>query len=214
MQPNLTIELMRFVESQILPRYAAFDKAHGIAHANSVIRRSLDIADKLGADVNMAYVVAAYHDLGLEGPRAKHHITSGKILRADKRLTKWFSSSQIDIMAEAVEDHRASASRAPRSIYGRIVAEADRDLTVDTVIRRTILFGLSLDKSLNKEQQWTRFHKHLLEKYSRDGYVRLWLHGTENERNLNKLRLLIDDKRQLRQYFDRIYDEEAARITC
>jgi len=81
MEANVSLDLMEFVEQQILPRYASFDKAHGMAHVTGVIRRSLEIARRLGADVNMAYVVAAYHDLGLSGPRAVHHITGGKILK-------------------------------------------------------------------------------------------------------------------------------------
>ena len=97
----------------------------------------------LGADIDMAYTIAAYHDLGLEGPRAIHHLTSGKILMADARLKRWFSADQIKLMKEAVEDHRASASHAPRSIYGKIVAEADRNLEPETVFRRTIQFGIS-----------------------------------------------------------------------
>lgn len=123
---NVSLDIMEFVEQNILPKYAAFDKAHNLSHANSVIKRSLELARNIGADINMAYVIAAYHDLGLEGPRAIHHLTSGKILAADMRLRRWFSPEQIKIMREAVEDHRASASHAPRSIYGKIVAEADR----------------------------------------------------------------------------------------
>ena len=101
---NISLDLMEFVETNILPRYNAFDKAHNISHAVRVIRRSEDLAAKIGADANMAYTIAAYHDLGLEGPRAIHHLTSGKILAADTRLQKWFSSEQIKIMKEAVED--------------------------------------------------------------------------------------------------------------
>lgn len=138
-----SLDLVEFVETQILPRYAEFDKAHNLSHVTRVIRSSIALTRKIGADLNMAYVIAAYHDLGLSGPRAIHHLTSGKILMQDARLKRWFTPEQIKIMKEAVEDHRASASHAPRSIYGKIVAEADRDLTPETVIRRTIQFGLS-----------------------------------------------------------------------
>ena len=111
---NVALDIMEFIEQNILPKYTAFDKAHNLSHANSVIKRSLELARNIGADINMAYVIAAYHDLGLEGPRAIHHLTSGKILAADMRLRRWFSPEQIKIMREAVEDHRASASHAPR----------------------------------------------------------------------------------------------------
>ena len=201
-----SVEIMRFVETQILPRYTHFDKAHNLTHVNSVIKRSVDMARQMGADINMAYVIAAYHDLGLEGPRAIHHLTSRRILSSDARLCKWFTPEQIRIMSEAVEDHRASASHAPRSLYGKIVAEADRDITTDNVIRRTIQFGKSNHSELSREQQWQRFRQHMESKYSRNGYIKLWLHGTENERNLNTLRQIIDNPAQLKAHFDRIYD--------
>lgn len=205
---QVNLELMHFVESNILPRYANFDRAHSISHAVSVIRRSLVLARQLGAEVNMAYTVAAYHDLGLEGPRAIHHITSGKILAADTRLKKWFNDAQIKIMKEAVEDHRASASHAPRSVYGKIVAEADRDLNPEVVIRRTIQFGLSKYPQLDDEQQWKRFLEHMHSKYAAGGYVKLWIPGSENEKQLNRLRNLIDDTKQLKTVFTDILKQE------
>lgn len=206
-----SLDLVEFVEQNILPQYANFDKAHGLSHVMAVIRRSIDLVRSTGADINMVYVVAAYHDLGLSGPRAVHHLTSGKILQADSRLRRWFSDEQIKIMKEAVEDHRASASRQPRSIYGKIVAEADRCLEPETVIRRTVLFGLSNYPGLDREGQWQRMKKHVAEKYSVNGYIKLWIQGSENERQLNTLRSIIADERILRQWFDLMYDEESRR---
>ena len=205
---NPSLDLVEFVETQILPQYTAFDKAHDLTHVTRVIRRSLDLARRVGADLNMAYVIAAYHDLGLSGPRAIHHLTSGKIVARDVRLRRWFSADQIRLIKEAVEDHRASASRAPRSIYGKIVAEADRDLAPEVVIRRTVQFGLSNYPELDDEQQWQRFREHLQNKYSTQGYIRLWIQGSENERNLKELRTLMADEMKLREVFGRIYQEE------
>lgn len=209
MTQNPSLDLVEFVETQILPQYAQFDKGHNMEHATRVIRRSLDLARRIGADLDMAYVVAAYHDLGLSGPRAIHHITSGKILMQDARLKRWFTSDQLKVMKEAVEDHRASASRAPRSIYGKIVAEADRDIEPETVIRRTIQFGLANYPQLDAEGHWRRFMQHMDEKYSVNGYIRLWIQGSENERKLNELRRLIVAPNKMREVFDRIFKEES-----
>ena len=210
MTNNPSLDLVEFVETQILPQYAAFDKAHNMEHVTRVIRCSLDLARKTGADLNMAYVIAAYHDLGLSGPRAVHHLTSGKILMSDARLKRWFSADQLKMMKEAVEDHRASASRAPRSIYGKIVAEADRDIEPETVIRRTIQYGMANYPELNDEGHWQRFMKHMDEKYSVNGYIRLWIQGSENERKLNELRELIANPKEMYKVFARIYVEELA----
>lgn len=205
-----SLDLVEFIETNILPQYAGFDKAHGLAHVSSVIKRSVELASGIGADINMAYTIAAYHDLGMAGPRAIHHITGGRILARDARLKRWFTTDQINVMKEAVEDHRASASHAPRSVYGKIVAEADRDLSPQTVLRRAVQFGLSHYPELDEEKQWLRFQKHIDEKYSPHGYIKLWIPGSENERKLKELRSYISDTALLREMFDTIYKEETA----
>jgi len=205
---NVSLDLMAFVETQILPRYAAFDKAHNISHATSVINRSLELARATGADINMAYVVAAYHDLGMSGPRAIHHITGGKILAADLRLRKWFTPEQMEIMRQAVEDHRASASHTPRSIYGKIVAEADRDMQPEVVFRRTVQYGLSHYPEKPVEEQWLRFREHMNNKYAAGGYIHLWLPNSPNKAHQQELQRIIEDEQLLRDYFQRIYNEE------
>ena len=202
---NVSLDLMEFVEKNILPRYTAFDKAHNLTHVNRVISRSLELASRIGADADMAYVIAAYHDLGLEGPRAVHHLTSGKILAADSRLQRWFTKDQLKIMKEAVEDHRASTSHTPRSLYGKIVAEADRDLEPSIVFRRTIEYGIDHYPEKSKEEQWQRFLSHINNKYSSHGYIRLWLPNSPNEQNLKKIRERISSPQLLREEFERIY---------
>ena len=205
-----SLDLVEFIETQILPRYAAFDRAHNMEHVTRVIRSSLELVRTTGADINMAYTIAAYHDLGMIGHRADHHLRGGKILAADARLKKWFSPEQIKIMKEAVEDHRASASRAPRSIYGKIVAEADRDIDTDTVVRRTIQFGLSNYPEMDKEGYWKRFKEHMDSKYSKEGYIRLWIPNSPNAKKLNDLRNLIAQPDKLREVFERVFAEESA----
>lgn len=207
MNRTASLDLVEFVESKILPRYAQFDKAHNMEHVVRVIRRAMDLAVKVGADLNMVYVIAAYHDLGMAGARAVHHIEGGKILYTDARLKKWFTADQLKIMKEAVEDHRASASRAPRSIYGKIVAEADRELEPDTVFRRTILYGRDHYPEMSMEQQWDRFTEHLDNKYSNTGYIKLWIPGSENEKNLKVIRDYINNRTALRALFDKIFNE-------
>ncbi len=203
----VNLEIMEYVEQHILPKYSAFGGSHDIRHAQTVIAESLALARRLGADEDMAYVVAAYHDLGLSGPRAIHHITGGKILLADATLKRWFSPEQIRVMKEAVEDHRASASHAPRSLYGRIVAEADRELEPETVLLRTVQFGLERYPSLARQEHWQRFAEHLRNKYSESGYIHLWIAASPNEERLWKLRAIIADESLLRKKFDEIFDK-------
>ncbi len=198
---------MEFVECKILKRYNAFDAAHNINHAKRVMDASVKLARKLGADLDMAYVVAAYHDLGLEKERATHHLESGKILKADKRLERWFSQQQIETMKQAVEDHRASASHAPRNIYGKIVAEADRDLEPMSVFRRTVAYGLEHYPEKSPEEHWERFMQHMQQKYSTAGYIKLWIPGSDNENNLRELRIILNDDIRLRRIFEELYQQ-------
>ena len=158
----------------------------------------------------MVYAIAAFHDTGLCEGRERHHLVSGQIIRQDARLKEWFSPAQIETMAQAAEDHRASSDHEPRSIYGRIVAEADRDIDAEVVIRRTIQYGLANYPELDTEGQWQRFRNHMNDKYSFHGYIKLWIPGSPNEKNLNELRNIIAQPSQLRQYFDRVYQEETS----
>ena len=190
---RINLDIMDFVEKQILPRYVNFDRAHNLSHVTSVMKRSIDLASKIGADVNMALVI--------------HHITGGKILMADVRLRKWFSPEQIRIMKEAIEDHRASASHSPRSIYGKIVAEADRDLQPESVFRRTVVFGIDNYPDKNREEQWKRFLEHLENKYSTNGYIKLWIQNSSNAEGLAEIRRMMANRGELRKVFDRIYND-------
>lgn len=207
MKQQVSLEIMEFVERQILPRYNAFGECHGLRHVTRVIKNSLRLADVTGADIDMVYVIAAYHDLGMEGPRAIHHLTSGKILMADARLKKWFNTDQLKVMKEAVEDHRASSSRQPRSIYGKIVAEADRDIDVHEIFLRAIQYGKENDPDKTVEEHWERFAQHMDEKYSNNGYIKLWIPNSPNEKALKELRNIIEDKKLLRKAFDDIWKE-------
>ena len=114
-------------------------------------------------------------------------------------------------IAEAAEDHRASSGRPPRTIYGRIVAEADRVIDCETTLRRTVQYGLEHAPELDREGQFARFAEHLRTKYGEGGYLRLWLPESENASCLDELRAVIRDDRQLRVRFDELYDDELRR---
>ena len=197
--------LHEYIEQQILPRYAAFDKGHQRDHAESVIQESMVLAKEHGADLDMAYTIAAFHDLGLEVNREQHHIHSGEILMADTVLPEFFSDEQREIMRDAVEDHRASGKHAPRTIYGAIVAEADRHIDPETILRRALQFGMKQNPDANFEWHFNRAYEHMLEKYAEGGYMRLWLHSKRNVDWLTKLREIIEDKEYMKTICERIF---------
>ena len=208
-KPHLSAELINHIEGEILPRYEAFDKAHDRRHAYMVMSHSLRLAQHYDVDMQMVYTIAAYHDLGLEAGREQHHSASARIVREDKRLKKFFTSEQIEIMADAVEDHRASGSKPPRTIYGKIVAEADRIIDSTTIMARTIQYGLSNYPALTQEEHIERAVAHIKEKYGEGGYLKLWIPQSDNAVRLQEFRTLISNEALLIKSLKRIYDEES-----
>jgi uncharacterized protein len=205
--------LKAYIEQEILPRYTHFDKAHQLDHITTVIDQSAKLADMLAAqgtevDRDMVYVIAAYHDLGIVNGRENHHTDSGKILMADPVLPQYFTSEQLVTMKEAVEDHRASSKQAPRSLYGRIVAEADRQIDPHTILLRTLQFGLKNYPELDKAGHFARAAQHLAEKYGEGGYLKLWFPESDNSRKLAELRRLIADKPALLAMLEEIWETE------
>ena len=199
--------LEKYLYGEIVPRYAAFDAAHREDHALTVMEQSMKLlADRSGwlagnpepqwaveVDPAMLLTAAACHDLGLSGGRDRHHLDSGVIIRADKRLREWFDQEQIEVIAQAAEDHRASGKTPPRSIYGMLVAEADRVIDGPTIIIRTLQYGMKHYPDLDRQGHIDRAVAHLREKYGYGGYLRLWIPWSDNALRLNELREVIAD---------------------
>ena len=203
MYPMVNPDLKHYAETSLLPRYDHFDSAHRRDHVERVMAQSMELAGyypELNRD--MVYAIAVYHDLGICEGRERHHLVSGRIVRADKELTQWFSPEEIETMAQAVEDHRASSGHDPRSLYGRIVAEADRDIEPLTIVRRTIQYGLAHYPGLDIEGHWQRTLQHLDEKYAPGGYLKLYIPESRNATQMKALHELIADLPRLRETFN------------
>ena len=200
-------EIREFLEREIVPLYDNFDAGHGRDHVHIVMSQSLSLASHYPeVDTCLLLTAAAYHDLGLEQGRDLHHVYSAAIIRNDKRLRQWFNEDEINTIAEAAEDHRASSGHEPRTIYGRIVAEADRIIDSETIVRRALQYGLSHEPDLDREGQYSRLMDHMLEKYAEGGYLKLWIPYGENARRLKEFRQTLADKQAFRVLFDKIYN--------
>ena len=210
--PEVSRSLQQYVTGNILPRYDGYDKAHSRRHIQSVIDQSMEIFRKLSAgqmdggrryelNPDMAYVIAAYHDIGICEGRESHHLVSGRMLEADTALCRWFSQEQIRVMREAVEDHRSSNKSWPRSIYGRIVSEADKVIDFDTVFSRAILYARANYPEMTDEEIFRKSYGHLLDKYGDGGYMRLQFSDSPNAVRLADLREKLRDEELMRREF-------------
>ncbi len=218
-------DIIRYVFDEIVSRYAGFDPAHRENHALTVIEQAMHLLDERTAwlkgqsaetvelwseeiDPEILFVAAACHDLGLANGRENHHTDSGIIIRSDECLKKWFTQDQIEIIAQAAEDHRASGKSAPRSIYGKIVAEADRVIDGETIILRTVQFGFTHYPDLDREGHINRAVAHLKEKYGRGGYLKLWIPWSDNAARLAALQDIIADAEAIRKCVTEIIDNQ------
>ena len=226
---HLRDSLKEYIFQEIVPLYKVFDSAHREDHAMTVIGQAMKLLDGMepwlcgpaedvaaywkslipgngSIDREVLITAAACHDLGLKNGRDRHHLDSGVIIRSDSRLPDWFTPEQIEIIAQAAEDHRASGKSAPRSIYGMIVAEADRVIDGETIIRRTIQFGLNSYPELDREGHLSRAISHLHEKYGRGGYLKLWIPWSDNAARISRLQETIADDSAILSETARIYD--------
>lgn len=199
-------EIRAFIDREIVPRYDAFDAGHSRDHVLTVMSQALKLAEFYPeVDRCILLVAAAYHDLGLINGREHHHSDSARIVREDERLKQWFTDEEIGTIADAAEDHRASSNHEPRTIYGRIVAEADRIIDGDTIVRRALQYGMKHEPGLDREGQYRRLMEHMREKYDYGGYLKLWIPESDNACRLEAFRQTLADEKAFRNMFDRIY---------
>lgn len=204
--PQVSQEILLYIRQRIYPLYAGFDPAHRLDHAMSVVDSALSMCRYYDVNPDMVAMAAACHDIGLAEDRRTHHLVSGRMIRENMDLRQWFSEDQIETVAQAAEDHRASSGSVPRSIYGRIIAEADRQIEPATVIRRTFQYGMEHYPEMDKEGHWQRMLEHLHEKYAEGGYLKLWIPESPNAERLGQLRAIIRDTEKLRAMFEDLYD--------
>ena len=204
---DMNKSLVEYIEEKIIPMYDGFDAGHGREHVRAVVEEALRLAGFYDVDEDMVYVAAAYHDTGLSVDRKTHHLESGRIIREDRGLRRWFVEPEIEIIAQAAEDHRASSDHEPRTVYGKIIAEADRQIIPESIILRTVQYGFKHYPELDKEGHWARTCEHMAEKYDVGGYLKLWIPESHNAEGLARLRDIIHDKSRLREYFEAAYTE-------
>lgn len=204
---QLNKDLVNYINREIFPEYSKFDKAHDSEHVEEVINNSIKYSKFYKVDPNMVYTIAAYHDLGLKFGRDNHETNSKNILLSDGNLKKWFSNDEIKVMADAVEDHRASLEYEPRSIYGKIISEADRVIDPERTIERTIKFNLSNFPNESKEQTKERVYNYLLKKYSKTGYIKLWIPKSGNKEKIKRFQTILDNKILFDKIFEKIYNK-------
>ena len=206
---EINLELKKYIEEKIFPKYGKY-YAHGMMHINNVIDNMMMLADYYNLDKNMAYVIACYHDSGLNVDRENHEYESGKVLASDENLKKYFTDDQITIMKEAVEDHRGSRKEKPRNFYGECMSDSDRDFDISILAKRQFNTSIKNYPELKTfDEHFERCYKYICNRNNSNGKFNLWTNNPILIEKRNKFQKDYLNK----EYTKNIYKEEWDRIS-
>ena len=207
---GINTDLKNYLNKKILPMYnnSIIDNAHREDHILSVLDRAMKISNDIklsNREKEIVYTAAITHDIGLlKNNRDDHNKASSEFVKNDKFLNNYFSRDEIDIIADAVEDHRASLKYDPRSIYGKVVSTADRNLNIDDIITRCIQYRLNQGIT-DYEDVYSSSYEHFKDKYGRNGYIKIPLKTETTSRELKKI-YEYEDKNKFKKEFDKIWN--------
>lgn len=176
-------------------------------HIKYVIRRSLEFASQLeNIDIEMVYVIAAFHDIGHHINPEKHEIISAQMLVEDKKIKEFFTDEKIKIMKEAIEDHRASTKAEPRNIYGKIVSSADRNTNVEVTLRRSYSYNRNFYKNLPVHDVIKECRTYLNKKFGTNGYAKTKMYFKDEEYNqyLKDMEILLNNEEEFAKQIKKV----------
>lgn len=205
-------DLLKYINQNIKPQYKTFDKAHNLSHFKFVTDNCVNYSKELiakGHNINLelAYVVGAYHDIGISLGREGHAKNSGKIVREDNTLKTFYNTETIELIAQAVEDHSSHLEYTPRSIYGKIVADADRNNSLYLVFSRPIKYTLRNESYTSRIEIIDRVYAFVQNKFGRSGYVKYWLNIPHTTLEQNQIWTLLDSPNECKAYIAGLLDE-------
>jgi len=205
---NIDKRLEEYIENVILPFYEEKVKCHATKHVRYVIRRSLEFAKQVkdqSINFDMVYATAAFHDIGNSKDRTSHHIIGAEMFLADKVIPQFFSPEQMQIISQAIQDHRASTKHEPRNIYGKIVSSADRMTSVDEHMITTYKHHEKYNPNYesDRETMIAECLQFTIDKYCDNGYAvtKIYFKDPENEKFLKELGELCKNKTRFKQRF-------------
>lgn len=190
-------ELKDFIEIKVFPIYSTFDKGHDLNHITTVIQRALDLYSFLNdssLDINLVYASAALHDIGIAVERKNHALHSQEFVLSCNELKQIFTEDEIEIIAQAVADHSTSKGIEPRSIYGKIVCDADKDDDLEVSLLRAYEYTKKYYPDFSEEECLENVYEQLSFKFGEEGKVKFWINSDKQEEFKQKMHELAIDK--------------------
>lgn len=117
---------------------------------------------------------------------------------ADKEIQKFLEQEEVQITAEAIVDHRASLEYEARSEYGKLVSSADRETSVENMLKRSFLYQADkhADENPSVEQIIEYSFKKLTKKFGKDGYAKMYYPDKKYTDYLSEMQDLLDNKQK------------------
>ncbi|MDD4937556.1 MAG: HD domain-containing protein [Candidatus Shapirobacteria bacterium] len=169
--------------------YNNFDGGHDKRHCLLVRKMAVKLAKKyLPNKIELVYIAATLHDIGISIDRENHESNGEKIIRQDKYLKDNLSLKDFEELCHAVKEHRASTGN-PQTILAKIISDADRgggSPNTSEAFTRAYNYGLKNFPKLTKNEQILRSAKHQVNKFSQGSYGRR-TYFPETEKRLKKV---------------------------
>lgn len=190
-------KLKEFIENKVFPIYSTFDKGHDLNHITAVIERAFQLYNFLNdnsIDINLVYASAALHDIGIAVERKNHALHSQEFVINCDELKQIFNKEEILIIAQAVADHSTSKGIEPRSIYGKIVSDADKDDDLEISLLRAYEYTKKYYPNFSEEECLDNVYKQLQFKFGEEGKVKFWINSDNQEKFKQKMKELAINK--------------------
>ena len=188
-------EIENYINNNIIPLYKDNDASHSISHVNDVIKNSLQLGKKYNLREDLLYIISAYHDVGVRQDRDAHEVISAEFFYKDKFWEDILSKKERKLIYDAIIDHRASSRKVPRSIYGRIVATADRQFdSFESAVKRTYLYLISKFNNITMNEIYELIYNDFNNRYGKYGYVKVFFNEDLFQKELQPIKELLLDK--------------------
>ena len=198
-------ELKNYISQFILPQYSQNDGGHGTEHINYVTERCFMFKKQFQSiNPDILYTIACFHDIAHHINKAQHETLSAQIFFEDETMKCFFTDGERKLIKEAIEDHRASAKKIPRSDYGKIISSADRSTDVEDFLRRTHAYTLKHFKNITEEEIIERAYTHTKEKYGSTGYAKHYVKDEQYDNFREKINQILNDKKAFTELYKSI----------
>ncbi len=153
--------------------YDNFDEGHDITHMLTVRIAAIALAKKyLREGITLAYIAATLHDIGLSKGRDNHEVHGSEMIKKDKYLKTILTKLEIEEIAKAVKQHRASTGN-PTTVLAKIISDADRTpISISCAIYRSISYNITTSPGETLRFYIETAAIHLSKKYGKNNYGR------------------------------------------